>query len=138
MGMQMIVHERHPLDGVLADLGTLVRRVLAGTLVEADYRQISDRIRSDMVELDADPDGCIARRFDLLEQAEEAGRLTPRLFRETAAAIRVALLVRRSQPMDVVPNFAVLPSGIHGRRIGRFTVIDGTASTPPETTLKGA
>ena len=134
----MIVHTPHPVDGVLADLGTLTRRVHAGTLDEVAYLEISGRIRAELVEIDADPNGVIAARLDLLERMEEAGSLTPRAFDEAAAAIRSDLLVLRSQPMTVVPNFAVLPSGVHGRRIGRFTVIDGTVSTHPETTLKGA
>lgn len=133
--MKMIVTERHPIDGILADLGSLVRRVRAQTLDETGYRQITGRIRSEMADLNADPEGIIARRFDLLELAEEAGSLTPALFEEAAAAIRAALLNQRSQALITVPNFAVLPTGIHGHRIGGLTVIDGgrLQNTQPHT-----
>lgn len=124
----MIVTERHPIDGILADLGTLVRRVRAGSLNEQSYLAITHRIRAELIATAADPDGLIARRFDLLEHAEEAGSLTRRLFEETATLIRTTLQERRSQPMTVVRNFAAMPVGNHGRRLPHLTVIDGGLS----------
>lgn len=121
----MIVTERHPIDGILADLGSLVRRGRAGSLTAQIYRATTARILADIAATDADPSGLIAGHFEQLEEADGAGTLTTAQFEEAANAIRVELLVQRSKPLPQVPAFAVLPSGIHGQRIGALTVIDG-------------
>lgn len=127
-----------PLDAVLADLGMLVRRGRAGTLVEREFVVIVDRLRQGLAATAADPDGILRARLELLVRRVEDQTLTADQFEEITGSIRVRLVEHRSEPMTVVPNFAVLPHGVHGRRYGRFTVIDGAASTPAETHLKGA
>lgn len=117
--------DRHPIDGVLADLGSLVRSVRAGTLTPQTYSCMVERICSEARELDADPHGLVSRQFDFLDAAEAEGVLTPILFEEAVSAIRQALNQHRERGMLLVPNFAVLPSGIHGRPVGRLMVIDG-------------
>lgn len=126
------------LDAVLADLGMLVRRARAQTLVKREFVEIIVRLRHGLSEINADPDGILRARLELLVRHAEAETLTLTQFEEITSSIRVRLTEHRSEPMTIVPNFAVLPHGIHGRRYGRFTVIDGAASIHPETHLKGA
>lgn len=136
--MLRIETPRHPVDGILADLGTLVRRGRRGTLVEAEYVAITGRIHADVAALGADADGMIGARLSLLDRLREAEVLTEQVFDEITALIRVSLCRFRDADLPTVPNFAVLPSGIHGRRIGFLTVVEGGASNHPDTPLKGA
>lgn len=137
--MSDALHEApQPIDCLLADLGTLVRRARNDTLTEADYRLLDRRMRLTLQGTGADPDGIILARFDLIARATDDGTLTRSQFEEVASSIRDRLRRYRDRLLPVVPNFAVLPSGVHGRRIGFLTVIDGGAEAHPETTLRGA
>lgn len=105
----MIVTERHPLDGVLADWGSLVRRVRVGTHDEETYRLTTDRIRAELFEIDAELAGRVGAALDQLEQVEEAGRMTLPLFEAAATTIRDALTARRFR---AVPVFTVILGGL--------------------------
>lgn len=105
----MIVTERHPLDGVLADWGSLVRRVRAQSHDESAYRQAVARIRAELAEIDPD----LARRIDAalerMEQVEEAGRMTLALFDAAAREIRDAITARR---FNAKPVLVVIQGGL--------------------------
>ncbi|MFC5372864.1 hypothetical protein ACFPIF_09890 [Brevundimonas faecalis] len=95
----MIVTERHPLDGVLADLGSLVRRVRVGALDEEVYLFAAGRIRAELAEIDPHLAGRVSAALDQLEQVEESGRMTLGLFEVAAREIRDAITARRvTQP----------------------------------------
>lgn len=129
---------RHPVDAILDDLGMLQRRGRLGSLAEGEYEAITRRIHADAAAIGADADGMIGARLSLLERLREAEVLTVACFDDITGLIKVGLCRFRDADLPTVPNFAVLPSGVHGRRIGFLTVVEGGASTPTETTLKGA
>lgn len=98
----MIVTERHPLDGVLADWGSLVRRVRAQTHSEAAYRQAVARIRAELAEIEPDLARRVGAALDRMEQVEEAGRMTAPLFEAAAREIRDAITARRFNAKPVL------------------------------------
>lgn len=104
METAMIVTERHPLDGVLADWGSLVRRVRAQSHDETVYRQTVGRILAELAEIDPDLERRVGAALDRMEQVEEAGRMTLALFEATAREIRDAITARRfnAKPVLVV------------------------------------
>lgn len=105
----MIITERHPLDGVLADWGHLTRRVRAQTIDEDAYRVIAARIRADLSEIDAALAHKIGAVLDRLEQIEETGRMTLALFEAATAEVREALTVRR---FNAKPAFVLIQGGL--------------------------
>lgn len=134
----MVVHQLSPIDNLLADLGMMVRRGRAGTLTPPEFNAIAFRIGQGLADVRIDPDGVLRARLDRLIQATDDESITKDAFEDITGSMRVSLAERRDGPMPVVQNFAVLPSGIHGRRIGRLIVVDGGRSNTTEPTLKGA
>ena len=116
----MIVTERHPLDGVLADWGFLVRGVRAGKMDEATYRAVTARIRADLTAIDAALGQRIGAALDRLEEVEETGRMTAALFNLAAAEIREVLTARRFNARPVL------------------VVIQGGLATPIQPHIQGA
>ncbi len=127
-----------PVEAVMADLGMMVRKGRNGVLPFRELASTVDQMKIDLVSIGADPSGHLRARLTLLKIKAEAQTLTSDQFEEITGSIRVRLAELRSSPMPVVPNFAVLPSGVHGRRIGFLTVVEGGASTHAQPTLKGA
>lgn len=134
----MNLPQMDPVETVLADLGMMVRRARCGTLVPAETLAICDRIVANLPATGADPNDILAARIGVIVRGTEDRTLTLATFNDIANSIRVRLAEFRSEPMALVPNFAVFPYGVHGRRTGHLTVIDGGGSTPTEPTLKGA
>lgn len=134
----MALPEMTPVEVVLADLGMMTRRARARTLIRAEALAICGRILSNLPATGADPHDLLMARIGLIIQGTEDDTLTLGQFNEIADSIRVKLVEFQSRPMTVVPNFAVLPYGVHGTRVGHLTVIDGGAETTPDTPLKGA
>lgn len=127
-----------PIDSLLADLGMMVRRGRSGTLTPPEFKAIAFRIGEGLANPAIDPDGVLTARLERLVQATDDESLTKDQFEDITGSMRVSLCERRTSPLRVVPNFPVLPTGVQGRRFGRFMVVDGKASFPAEPTQKGA
>lgn len=100
---------RHPLDGVLADWASLVRRIHVGTVNETAWRIGTDRIRAELGEIDADLARRVGAALDRLEQVEECGRMTLALFDAAAREIRDAITARR---FNAKPVLVVIQGGL--------------------------
>lgn len=134
----MALPQLNPIEVVLADLGMMVRRARARTLVPAETLAICERIVANLPATGVDPNDILKARVGLIVRGTEDETLTLDTFNEIANSIRIRLAEHRSEPMTLVPNFAVLPYGVHGRETRGLTVIDGGLCDTPETTLKGA
>lgn len=121
----MIVHSLHPIDVVLADIGMMARRAKAGTLTPSEFRAIEPRIRDGLTTTGSDPAGVVSMILDSLVLSADARDLTHPQVERACLKMRERLIRVRDGSLPVVPNFAVLPSGVHGRRIGPLTVFDG-------------
>lgn len=133
----MIVHSLHPIDAILADIGMMARRAKVGTLTPSEFRAIEPRIRDGLVRTGSDPAGVVAMILDGLVLSADARDLTHPQVERACLRMRERLVRVRDGSLPVVPNFAVLPTGVHGRRIGPLTVFDGGRGHTPQP-LKGA
>lgn len=127
-----------PVETIMAHLGMMVRRGRNGVLPLRECMATVAELKELIEQAGIDQTGILRARLNLLGIKAEARTLTSDQFEEITTSLRVRLSEIRHGPPPVVPNFAVLPSGVHGRRIGFMTVVDGGASTQPDTTLKGA
>lgn len=127
----MIVHSLHPIDGILADVGMMARRAVAGTLTPTEYRAIAARIRDGVAAQGADPGGMIGAFMDALDLNADAQSITHQMVKATMDRIRGRLIRVRDGSLPVVPNFAVIPHGVHGRPYDPLTAIDGGRAPDP-------
>jgi len=129
----VIAPSLHPIDDILAEVGMMARRAKSGTLVPAEFRGIERRIRSGVVGQGVDRNGSVRALLDALVLAADARDLTRAQVAATMDRIRDHLTRARDASLPVVPNFAVLPSGVHGRPLRpALTVIDGGRTDHPE------
>lgn len=134
----MIVHSLHPMDKALAEAGMMGRRAIYGTLTDAEFREIEKRLRELITQLGADPGGILLAVLDSLVLSADARDLTHAQVEAAMSLIRKRLQRVRDGSLPRVPNFAVTPSGIHGRPIGPgLTLIKG-GRTDPHPQPKGA
>lgn len=107
------------IDGLLADLGTIVRRAGSETLSEEDFRTLASRMRTRLKDL----------RESLTEEVEpivltdatEAIAAAGRLGRDPA----VQSLLRRMPALMTARQLATRPPGTSARFYGPFAAIDG-------------
>lgn len=128
----MIVHSLHPIDDVLADVGMMARRAMTGALTPAEFSAIEPRIRAGLASTGSDPAGVVGAILDSLVLRADARDLTLPEVERACWKMRERLVRVRDGSLPVVPNFAVLPSGVHGRRIGALTVLDGGRAYHPQ------
>ena len=117
----------HPLDNALSVLGHMVRRGRASALTSRDLAASVVLLDHELGENDADPDGLLRARLQMLWRAGEAETLTRDQFEAITSSIRKALV--RARDGEAAP--AVLPPGVQGRRIGRFLVVEGGLNPTP-------
>lgn len=125
----MIVHSLHPLDGLLAEIGALVRRGRHGKMDEAEFTARVSRIRQGVVAADLDRDGRLRDRLDLLVRATEDGSLTRDWFDKITASIRDRVARARD---SLTPDADRLGENRAGRRYGGLTVFDGGRCHTPD------
>lgn len=117
----------HPLDNALAVLGHMVRRGRASALTPRDLAATVVVLNHELGQNDADPEGLLRARLQMLWRAGEAETLTQDQFEAITASIRNALI--RARDGAAAPT--ALPPGVQGRRIGRFTVVEGGLNPNP-------
>lgn len=120
----------HPIDAILAEVGMMARRNLAETLTIVEYIAIAGRIRRGVAEAGADPAGIIGALFDSLDLAADAQTLNRPQVAAAMNRIRLRLIRVRDGSLPTVPNFDVLPHGVHGRPRPVLTVFDGGRTYP--------
>ncbi|ASE39374.1 hypothetical protein [Brevundimonas vesicularis] len=126
----MIVYTLHPLDAVLAEIGTLVRRGRHGSMDEKECTARIERIRQGIVGADIDQDGRIRDRLDVLARTLEDGSLTRDWFDTITKSIRDRVARARD---SLTPDTNRLGENRAGRRYGGLTVFDGGRCDTPDT-----
>jgi hypothetical protein len=125
----MTLHSLHPIDVILAEVGMMARRARSDTLTVAEYVAIAGRIRRGVAEAGADPVGMIGALLDSLDLAADARTLARPQIAAVMDRVRQRLVRVRDGSLPVVPNFDVLPHGVHGRPRPVLTVFDGGLSS---------
>lgn len=124
----MIVHTLHPLDAVLAEIGTLARRGRHGSMDETECSARIERIRQAVVHADIDQDGRIRDRLDVLARTLDDGSLTRDWFDTITKSIRDRVARARD---SLTPDSSRLGESTSGRRYGGLTVFDGGRCDTP-------
>lgn len=121
---------RDPIEAALAEVGMMVRRARVRTLTETEAREIERRIRIVLDEAGLDRAGTMRALLDALIGAFDSRTATFQLVEAVGDSLRKRLLVTRNA-CRTVPNFEVLPHGVHGRRRPALTVFDGGRGQTP-------
>lgn len=118
----------HPLDNALAVLGQMVRRGRVSSLTPQDLAVSVTLLNQELGQNDADPDGLLRARLQMLWRAGRDETLTIDQFEAITTSIRRALQKARGGDcgLPAIP----LPAGVEARRVGRFTVVQGGLHTP--------
>lgn len=126
----MVVQGLHPLDAVLAEIGTLVRRGRHGSMDETECNTRIERIRQAVIHADIDQDGRIRDRLDVLARTLDDGSLTRDWFDTITKSIRDRVARARD---SLTPDVGRLDENTAGRRYGGLTVFDGGRCDTPDT-----
>lgn len=118
----------HPLDNALAVLGQMVRRGRASSLTPQDLAVSVTLLNEELGQNDADPDGLLRARLQMLWRAGRDETLTLDQFEAITTSIRRTL--QRARGGDLNIPAIPLPAGVEARRVGRFTVVQGGLNTP--------
>lgn len=93
----------HPLDTILADVGMMARRAMAGTLTPPEVLAIERRIRDGVIAQNADRGGSITYLLNSLTEGVREGTLTHLRVEVTMTRIRDRLTPLRDQTADRLP-----------------------------------